>query len=39
MKTTTGGAAGRFKMSRADAEALDSKKITRQDYFIHNVLF
>ena len=39
MKTTTGGAAGRFKISRADAEALESKKITRQDYFIHNVLF
>ena len=39
MKTTTGGAAGRFKMTRADAEALDSKKVTRQDYFLHNVLF
>jgi len=39
MKTTTGGAAGRFKVSRADAEALESKKVTRQEYFIHNVLF
>lgn len=39
MKTTTGGAAGRFKMSRADAEALESKRVSRQDYFVRNVLF
>ena len=39
MKTTTGGAAGRFKMSRTDAEALETKRVSRQDYFIHNVLF
>jgi len=41
MKTTTGGAAGRFKMSRADAEALQAKKSRNElaEYFVHNVLF
>jgi hypothetical protein len=39
MKTTTGGAAGRFQMSRADADALLSKKIKREDYFISKVIY
>jgi hypothetical protein len=39
MKTTTGGSAGRFQMSRDDAQALDSKKMTQQDYFVHRVIF
>ncbi len=39
MKTTTGGAAGRFQMSRADADALLNKKIRREDYFITKVLY
>ena len=39
MKTTTGGAAGRFQMSRADADALLNKKIKREDYFITKVIY
>lgn len=39
MKTTTGGAAGRFQMSRADAEALMNKKVKREEYFISKVLY
>ena len=39
MKTTTGGAAGRFQMNRADAEALDKRTISQQDYFVRNVLY
>ena len=39
MKTTTGGAAGRFQMSRADAEALDKRTISQQDYFVRKVLY
>jgi hypothetical protein len=39
MKTTNGGSAGRFEMSRADAEALDQKKITQQEYFVRNVIY
>ena len=39
MKTTTGGAAGRFHMTRDDAQALDAKTITPQDYFVLKVLF
>jgi hypothetical protein len=39
MKTTTGGSSGRFQMTRADAEALDAKQMTQQDYFIHKVIF
>jgi peroxiredoxin len=39
MKTTTGGAAGRFQMSRADAEALLNKKMKREDYFITKVIY
>jgi hypothetical protein len=39
MKTTTGGAAGRFQMSRADADALLNKKVKREDYFITKVIY
>ena len=39
MKTTTGGAAGRFHMTRDDAQALDAKTITPQNYFVFKVLF
>jgi hypothetical protein len=39
MKTTTGGAAGRFQMSREDAEALLGKKVTREEYFISKVIY
>jgi len=39
MKTTTGGAAGRFHVTRDDAQALDSKTITPQNYFLLKVLF
>jgi hypothetical protein len=39
MKTTTGGAAGRFRMTRADAEALNSQAISQPDYFVRNVIY
>ncbi len=39
MKTTNGGAAGRFQMSRADADALDKRQITQQEYFIRKVIY
>jgi hypothetical protein len=39
MKTTTGGSAGRFKMTRADAEALNKKTISQHDYFIKTVIY
>ena len=39
MRTTTGGSAGRFQMSREDAEALDKKKISQQEYFIRKVIY
>lgn len=44
MKTTTGGAAGRFQMSRADAEAIDKvspalRRGALQDYFIRKVIY
>lgn len=39
MKTTTGGAAGRFQMTRADADALLNKKINREDYFVSKVIY
>jgi len=39
MKTTTGGAAGRFQMSRADAIAIVNHTISQQDYFIRNVIY
>jgi hypothetical protein len=39
MKMTNGGAAGRFKMTRADAEAIDKRAISQQDYFVRRVLY
>jgi hypothetical protein len=39
MKTTTGGAAGRFQMTRADAEALMNRSISQQDYFVRKVIY
>jgi hypothetical protein len=39
MKTTTGGASGRFQMTRADAEAIDKKVMTISDYFVRKVIF
>jgi hypothetical protein len=39
MRTTNGGSAGRFQMTRANAEALDKKLITQQDYFVRNVIY
>lgn len=39
MKTTTGGSAGRFQMSRGDADALDKKLISQQDYFVRKVIY
>lgn len=39
MGTVTGGAAGRFRMTREDAQAIDSKTMTREDYFVKKVLF
>jgi hypothetical protein len=39
MKTTNGGAAGRFQMSRADAEAVNAKTTTLQDYFVKKVIY
>ncbi len=39
MKTTNGGAAGRFQMTRADAEALDKRTISQHDYFVRKVIY
>jgi hypothetical protein len=39
MKTTTGGSAGRFQMSRADAEALNNRKISQEEYFVRKVIY
>ena len=39
MKTTAGGAAGRFQMTRADAEAIDQRKISQQEYFVRKVVY
>jgi hypothetical protein len=39
MKTTVGQAAGKFQMTRADAQGLDSKSMTREDYFIRKVIY
>lgn len=39
MKTTNGGAAGRFLMSREDAEAIDKKQISPENYFVAKVIF
>ncbi|HEX7191059.1 MAG TPA: hypothetical protein VF381_05740 [Thermoanaerobaculia bacterium] len=39
MKTTVGGSAGRFQMTRDDAQALDSKQLSQQDYFVRRVIY
>jgi hypothetical protein len=39
MRTTTGGSAGRFQMTREDAEALDKKTISLQEYFVRKVIY
>ena len=39
MKTTIGVTAGRFQMTHADAEMLDSKKMTREEYFVRKVIY
>jgi len=39
MRTTTGGAAGRFQMTRPDAEALDKKTLSLQEYFVRKVIY
>jgi hypothetical protein len=39
MKTTSGGSAGRFQMSRADADAMEKRLISQQDYFVRKVIY
>jgi len=39
MKTTNGGSAGRFQMTREDATALDTKSISQQEYFVRKVIY
>lgn len=39
LKTTTGGSSGRFQVTRADAEMLDKKQMTLQEYFVRKVIF
>lgn len=39
IKTTTGGSAGRFQMTKEDAEMLDKKAMTLQEYFVRKVIF
>lgn len=39
MKTTTGGSAGRFQMTRDDAQAIDSKQMDKSDYFVRKVIY
>ena len=39
MKTTNGGAAGRFQITRADAEAINNKTVTLPDYYVRNVIY
>ena len=39
MKTTVGQAAGRFQMTRADAQVLEAKSMTPQDYFVRKVIY
>lgn len=39
MKTTTGGSSGRFQMNREDAQALDAKTISQQEYFVRRVIY
>jgi hypothetical protein len=39
MKTTTGGSAGRFQMTRADADAVTNKVLSLQEYFVRKVIY
>jgi hypothetical protein len=39
MRTTTGGSSGRFQMTRDDANSLNGKLVTREEYFIRKVLY
>jgi hypothetical protein len=39
MKTTTGGSAGRFQMTREDAEALNNRTISQEEYFVRKVIY
>ena len=39
MKTTNGGSAGRFQMTRADAEALEARSVSQHDYFVRKVIY
>jgi hypothetical protein len=39
MGTVTGGSSGRFRMTREDAQAIDNKTMTREEYFVRKVLF
>ena len=39
MRTTAGGAAGRFQMTRADADALEKRQISQHDYFVRKVIY
>lgn len=39
MKTTNGGSSGRFQMTRDDAQALDAKKLSQQEYFVRRVIY
>jgi hypothetical protein len=39
MRTTIGGSSGRFQMTREDAQAVDSKAISKSDYFVRKVIY
>ncbi len=39
MKTSLGGSAGRFQMTRADAEAINNHTISQQEYFVRKVIY
>jgi hypothetical protein len=39
MKTTTGGSAGRFQMTRPDADSLNNKALSLQEYFVRKVIY
>jgi len=39
ISTTTGGSAGRFQINRADADSINNKGISLQDYFVRKVIY
>ncbi|HSN69319.1 MAG TPA: hypothetical protein VLV48_08745, partial [Thermoanaerobaculia bacterium] len=39
LRTVNGGSAGRFQMSREDAQAIATKKMEWFDYYVRNVIF